>query len=292
MREQRARSPGRSTPAKIDDNPHEPKPDTRELQRWCSDMQRSKSIVATIFVATLTVGQGGSASADDLNLGRVVVYSFDSWTTSTLALDASGKGNHGTPVNFDQPPVTEPGHAGDGLSLVFDRFRQQRLDVDTGAQRSLDLSAFTIAAWIKITESDTDEKNWEVAEKAAAYWLNVRNGHDSRSAAYRLRCGMKIDGIQYSVDSDIQVPRGAWVHVAGTYNGRYLRVYINGVRRASRAVSGRVDINSYPLAVGANNKPNKSPEDPAHNWMMGSMDDFRLYNRALSKAEIVALAAM
>jgi hypothetical protein len=182
---------------KIDDNPQ--KPDTRELQRWCSDMQRSKSVVATIFVATLAVGQGGSASADDLDLGRVLAYSFDSWTTSTLALDASGKGNHGTPVNFDQPPVTEPGHAGDGLSLVFDRFRQQRLDVGTGAQRSLDLRAFTIAAWTKIAESDTDEKNWEIAEKAAAYWLNVRNGHDSRSAAYRLRCGMIINGIQYTV---------------------------------------------------------------------------------------------
>jgi hypothetical protein len=57
-------------------------------------------------------------------------------------------------------------------------------------------------------------------------------------------------------------------------------------------VSGRIDVNDYPLAVGANNKPNKSPADPAHNWMMGSMDDFRLYNRALSMAEIVALAAM
>ena len=250
-------------------------------------------MVISMCLATLAVGRAELVSAYDLDVGRVVAYSFDSWATSTLVQDASGKRNHGTPVNFEVPPVTEPCHAGDGLSLVFDRHRQQRIDVGSGAQQSLDLLEFTIAAWIRITEPDTDERNWEIAEKAAAYWLNVRNGHDSLPAAYRLRCGVFVNGIQYSVDSDIKVPHdGRWVHVAGTYNGVYLRVYINGVRRGSRVLSGRLDTNDYPLAVGSNNKPNTRPEDPIHNWMMGAMDDFRLYRRALSKAEIAALAAM
>lgn len=255
-----------------------------------------KSIARAMLVmclAIFAIGSTGFASASDLNVGRVVAYSFDSWATSTLVQDSSGKSNHGTPVNFDVPPVTEPGHVGNGLSLVFDRHREQRIDVGSGAEPSLDLTKFTIAAWIRITEPDTDERNWEITEKAAAYWLNVRNGHESLSTAYRLRCGAFINGKQYSVDSDIQVPNdGRWVHVAGTYNGTYLRVYINGVRRGSRAVSGRVDTNDFPLAVGSNNKPNTQPDDPIDNWMMGAMDDFRLYKRALSKADIAALATM
>jgi hypothetical protein len=246
-------------------------------------------LLATTMLITLVVRP---ACAQDLDAGRVVSYLFDSWTTSTLALDASPNGNHGTPVNFDTPPTTTSGHAGKGSALVFDRHRKQRIDVGSGAQRSLDVRRFTIAAWIWITETDTPEKNWEIAEKAAAYWMNVRNGHDSPSAAYRLRCGLIVNGVQHTVDSDIRVPLGSWVHVAGTYNGTWLRVYINGVRRGSRAVSGRVDANDYPLAVGANNKPNRDVDDPIHNWMMGSMDDFRLYNRALTKAEIAALARM
>jgi hypothetical protein len=44
--------------------------------------------------------------------------------------------------------------------------------------------------------------------------------------------------------------------------------------------------------VGSNNKPNTQPDDPIDNWWMGAMDDFRLYKRALTKAEIAALAAM
>ena len=151
-------------------------------------------------------------------------------------------------VNFDLPPATEPGHAGKGLALVFDRQRQQRIDVESGAQQSLDLPAFTIAAWIRITESDTAERELgDCRKKAAAYWLNVRNGHDSVSTAYRLRCGLMINGVQFSVDSSIKVPHdGRWVHVAGSFNGTSLRVYINGVLRGSRAVSGRVDMNDFP----------------------------------------------
>jgi hypothetical protein len=246
-----------------------------------------------VLFAGAVLGYAPQCPAADLDVGRVVAYSFDSWATSTLAQDASGKLNHGTPVNFDLPPATELGHAGVGSSLVFDRSREQRIDVGTGAEATLDLATFTIAAWIRITEADTSEKNWEVAEKAAAYWLNVRNGHDSVAAAYRLRCGAFINGKQYTVDSDVPVPNdGRWVHIAGTYNGKQLRVYIDGVKRGSRAVSGRVDANDYPLAVGANNKPYKDPSDPVHNWFMGAMDDFRLYRRALSPAEVAALARM
>ncbi len=256
-------------------------------------MKQSAKSVFGLCLVTVTFLQAGLAGAYDLSAGRVVAYTFDSWATSTLVQDSSGKHNHGTPVNFDLPPATEPGHAGKGLALVFDRQLQQRIDVESGAQQSLDLPAFTIAAWIRITESDTAEKNWEIAEKAAAYWLNVRNGHDSLSTAYRLRCGLMINSVQYSVDSSIKVPHdGRWVHVAGTFNGTSLRVYVNGVLRGSRAVSGRVDMNDFPLAVGSNNKPNTLPDDPIHNWMTGAMDDFRLYKRALSKAEIAALATM
>jgi len=256
-------------------------------------VKHSTRSVFALCLAAGAFGRAELADAYDLNVGRVVVYTFDSWANSTLVQDSSDKHNDGTPVNFDLPPATESGHAGKGLALVFDRHRQQRIDVESGVQPSLDLPAFTIAAWIRITEQDTAEKNWEIAEKAAAYWLNVRNGHDSVSTAYRLRCGLMINGTQFSVDSDIKVPHdGRWVHVAGSFNGTSLRVYINGVLRGSRAVSGRVDTNDFPLAVGSNNKPNTLPDDPIHNWMMGAMDDFRLYRRALSKAEVAALAAM
>jgi hypothetical protein len=250
------------------------------------------SIVCLAAFATFP----GPAVAIDLNAGRVVHYSFDSYISGSVlryVRDDSGLNNHGMLVNFNSPLILMTGHRGNGFSLPFERARKQRIDVGTGTQPSLDLTRFTIAAWIRITESDTEEKNWEIAEKDYSYWLNVRNGHDSPSTAYRLRCGAIINGVQRSVDSDIQVPHnGTWVHVAGTFSGSYLRVYINGARRGSLAVAGSVIKNDYPLAVGANNKPFENPEDPFHNWMNGTMDDFRLYRRALTGEEIKALAQL
>ncbi len=246
---------------------------------------------ACVTAATVALACPGSAGAADVTKGRVVAYSFDNWANPSVVPDASGKHNFGTPVNFAVPPVTEPGHSGGGLALAFDRQLQQRIEVGNGSAPSLDLKKFTIAAWVRITEPDTDEKNWEVTEKAAAYWLNIRNGHDSASTAYRLRCGAFINGKQYSVDSDIQVPHdGRWVHVAGSYNGTLLRVYINGAPHGSLRVLGSVDTNDFPMAVGANDKPNTQPIEPVNNWLTGAMDDFRLYSRALSRSEIGALA--
>jgi hypothetical protein len=68
-----------------------------------------------------------------------------------------------------------------------------------------------------------------------------------------------------------------------------LRVDIDGERRGSRAIPGRVSLNDFPLSVGANKKPNTKPGDPIHNWLMGAMDDFHFYRRALSRAEIATL---
>ena len=103
----------------------------------------------------------GPAVAIDLNAGRVVHYSFDSYISGSVlryVRDDSGLNNHGMLVNFNSPLILMTGHRGNGFSLPFDRARKQRIDVGTGTQPSLDLTRFTIAAWIRITESDTEEK--------------------------------------------------------------------------------------------------------------------------------------
>jgi hypothetical protein len=235
----------------------------------------------------------GSSDPVNLDLGRVVHYSFDIYRVRQgdwLTQDISGRRNHGILVNFDAPPAQTKGPGNNGRALVFDRTREQRIDVGRGTQPSLDLTRFTIAAWIRLTEDDTPERNWEVAEKAAAYWLNVRSRHDPMATRDKLRCGAYINGKIYRVDSATRVPRRQWVHVAGTFDGSHLRVFINGAPQGDLHVPGVVDQNDYPLSVGANNKPNKWADDPSRNWMMGAMDDFRLYNRALSGTELRALA--
>ena len=72
----------------------------------------------------------------------------------------------------------------------------------------------------------------------------------------------------------------AWNHVAATFDGSYQRVYVNGMLTDQNLFSGPVQTNSHALFMGSN---------PAEQWDLfdGSLDEVRIYNRALSTAEVL-----
>ena len=76
---------------------------------------------------------------------------------------------------------------------------------------------------------------------------------------------------------------GQWQHVAATYDGTTARFYVDGVETASAPYAGNVgDGNSWRIgAYGA----------PATGFFDGSVDNVRIYDRALSAGEIETDAA-
>ena len=81
------------------------------------------------------------------------------------------------------------------------------------------------------------------------------------------------------VDSTVDYPTdGTWMHVAATYDGATIRLYYNGVEQASRAWSGSIGVNDTPLGIGG--------QSDGLRGLIGSIDDVRVYGRALSAAEI------
>jgi hypothetical protein len=87
----------------------------------------------------------------------------------------------------------------------------------------------------------------------------------------------------FYLDSAKALPAYTWVHIAGTYDGSALRIYVNGVLDATRAVTGTTCANTEPLAVGAKNR---TVTGVVEAYFDGRIDDVRVYNRALSAAEI------
>jgi hypothetical protein len=75
------------------------------------------------------------------------------------------------------------------------------------------------------------------------------------------------------------LPLHTWYHVAATYDGTAMRLYLNGVEVGMVDKSGALDVNSaVPVNIGRN------PDGSNH--MHGSLDDVRIYNRALTASEI------
>ena len=70
---------------------------------------------------------------------------------------------------------------------------------------------------------------------------------------------------------------GVWHHVAATYDGASMKIYIDGVLRAQQAASGVLSVTPNNLHIGA-----KTPGGTAGDHFLGSIDDVRVYGLALS----------
>jgi hypothetical protein len=71
-----------------------------------------------------------------------------------------------------------------------------------------------------------------------------------------------------------------WTHVAMTYDGSAIRTYLDGRLAGTRAQSGALQVSSHPLHFGGN--------AVWREWFAGRLDEVRIYDRALSTAEIQA----
>jgi hypothetical protein len=76
-----------------------------------------------------------------------------------------------------------------------------------------------------------------------------------------------------------QVAPGAWTHIATTYDGTTQRLFINGVEVSSRPQTGAIAVGTGNLRIGGN-------DVWAGEYFQGLIDEVRVYNRALTAAEI------
>lgn len=76
---------------------------------------------------------------------------------------------------------------------------------------------------------------------------------------------------------------GRWYHLAGTYDGRVMTVYVNGLRVKSAKASGSLQIDDSELLIGKGD-----PEFSQGEYFHGSIDEVRLWNVARSAQQIQA----
>ena len=90
--------------------------------------------------------------------------------------------------------------------------------------------------------------------------------------------GQAYVGGQKEARGTAALPANAWTHLASSYDGATLRLYVNGTQVRSLAVTGPMTVSTGPLKLGGN--------AIWAEWFAGLMDDVRIYNRALTPAEI------
>lgn len=200
--------------------------------------------------------------------GLVLALGLDDGAGLTVA-DASGLGNAGT---LTGPAWTAAGKFGG--ALAFDGVNDW---VTVNDSDSLDLtSGMTLEAWVK--PASLGGYNSVLVKESSnavglAYQLYANNGYP-QPAAYIYTASDRM------VAGTTALALDAWSHLAVTYDGAMLRLYVGGVQVAARAEADPVAATTNPLRIGG--------DAPFGEYFHGLIDEVRVYNRALSPAEIQA----
>ncbi len=100
-------------------------------------------------------------------------------------------------------------------------------------------------------------------------------------SALTAQCMIRTAGGGTYIEGDIGgIIVGNWYHIACTYDGTSVSIYVDGELQNSVSLSGLLQVPSQHILAGAN------PTSPPSGFFNGAIDDIRIWNRALSASEI------
>ena len=218
---------------------------------------------STVSAATPPDGPGTAP-------GLVAAYGFEGDGGSSIS-DVSGEDNHGT-LSGSASLATSGGNttltfgsAGSGMATIPD-------------SPSLRLTGpMTLEASIKVTNN----ADWqtvlmkELAGGQSYVLYAAAPPYDGKGSGGEPVGFVNLNGIR----GPAPLPTASFAHLAMTYDGSVQRLYVNGSLVASSPRTGGVTTDSGPLTLGRNKVWGEA--------FKGQLDDVRIYNRALTAAEVV-----
>src|SRR3989454_777031 len=203
----------------------------------------------------------------------LAAYGFNEGAGTTTA-DASGKGHTGT---LSGATWTATGKYGKALS-----YNGSTSFVDLGNAADLQLTgSMTVSAWIYATATPADDGQI-IAKSNGAGW-QFKTSPDTGPHTFAI--GVSPDGASITQRYSTTVRAlNTWYYVTGVYDAtaRTLNIYVNGVLD-NGVLRGTVPASQFNAATNVN-----IGRRAAGYYFPGTIDELRVYNRALSQAEIQA----
>jgi chitodextrinase len=205
-----------------------------------------------------------SATTSTQASGLVAAYSFNQGSGTSVA-DASGSGNTGA---IGTAAWTTAGKFGNALS-----FNGTSAKVTIADAASLRLTTgMTLEAWVSPT---TVSSAWRdvIYKGNDNYYLSATTTSSGRPGA-----GAIFSGSYGETFGTSSLALNTWTHLATTYDGTTLRLYVNGVQVSSKAQTGTMATSTNPLQIGGNAIYGQ--------YFSGKIDEVRVYNGALTQAQV------
>ncbi len=204
----------------------------------------------------------------DVTDGLVAYYSFNDCS----AFDSSGNGYHGA---IQGSPLCVAGIQ--GKALQFD-----------GVNEAVTLPTSVIGQWSQLTYSVWAKADPYSGNAWPTFIASYSSNNFSRNNAIGIlqntgKMWAEVDTTvgDFELPGALPIPWNVWFHAALVYDGSTLTEYLNGQQGNSMPASGTLN---PVMAVSMAQSPGVSFDAFA-----GALDEVRIYNRALTQAEIVEL---
>lgn len=206
-----------------------------------------------------------SAIPRQARTGLVAQYSFDS--PGQPGLDSSGNGNHGASVVGVAQVL--------GVRGLAARFTNGYIDLPVSTGFNLRGADFTLSVFVKSTGAGAPNRNWFTKASSSANLYGL-NGDSTVGFSFDGGAG---GGARSATDAF----DGKWHHVAGVKRGQIAEVWIDGKLENTGPITSNTN-DTGQFAIGRNGS--------CCEYFNGLMDEAKIWNRALSAAEIVKEATL
>ncbi|HTL74620.1 MAG TPA: LamG-like jellyroll fold domain-containing protein, partial [bacterium] len=140
------------------------------------------------------------------------------------------------------------------------------------------LTNYTIAGWVNLNSVSTWARIFDFGTGTTNYM------YLAPSSGSAIRFAINIGGGEQQINGSSIPSTGAWHHFAVTLSGTVGTLYIDGVKAGVNT-----GMTLSPSSLGSTTQNYLGKSQFADPYLNGLVDDFRIYNSALSAAEVFAL---
>ncbi len=220
----------------------------------------------------------------NLNQGLVAYFPFNGNTN-----DLSGNGNNATNIGasltIDQWGNANSAFKFDGVTNYMEILNNSTIQLT---------NAYTLCARVYPTgfyqgvcfANSIIDKGWPdfnsgnynlrflVTDNPSNSCYNLDTTKENFTTQYQYYCNAT------TMNTTPYVQKNNWYCVIGIFDGNDIKMYVNGVLRYQCNIPGQIGTNSKNLLIGRHGNPTYPY------WFKGSLDEIRVYNRALNQQEI------
>ena len=220
------------------------------------------------FELTVTDSQQSSSSSTvditvspasiDLNRGLIAYYPFDG-----DANDYSGNGNDAV--------TTQDIAYGAGLQGKAVTLNGTSDTIDAG-NIQINNEGITLSIWVKLNPGEIKSSG-----QSTVFFDKHQSFH---FVIYDNELQFSIGSGEENKLRSAQLPNeNVWTHLAASYDGKQMRLFINGSQVATKEIQSEISLSNYSLYIA-------SDETANFVYLGGNVDNVRIYDRALHYSEI------